>query len=302
MASAFTLPKSKKRRERFVRALTFVCAAVSILTTLGIIYVLVSESFGFFSNVSIWEFLTGTTWTPRAPDNPQFGVLPLLCGTMLVAVLAGLFAIPIGLLVAVYLSEYASSKFRGVVKPVLELLAGVPTVVYGYFALAFVTPLLKTFIPTLPVFNALSASIVVAIMILPIVASLSEEALAAVPKALREGGLAMGATKGEVIRGIVIPGALSGVMSAFLLALSRAVGETMAVTLAAGATPKLTIDPTESVQTMSAYIVNVSLGESPHGSLQYQTIFAVGLTLFAITLVMNVLAARLVSKYRRQYG
>ena len=220
----------------------------------------------------------------------------------MVAVLAGLFAIPIGLLVAVYLSEYASSKFRGVVKPVLELLAGVPTVVYGYFALAFVTPLLKTFIPTLPVFNALSASIVVAIMILPIVASLSEEALAAVPKALREGGLAMGATKGEVIRGIVIPGALSGVMSAFLLALSRAVGETMAVTLAAGATPKLTIDPTESVQTMSAYIVNVSLGESPHGSLQYQTIFAVGLTLFAITLVMNVLAARLVSKYRRQYG
>jgi phosphate transport system permease protein len=205
-------------------------------------------------------------------------------------------------MIAIYLSEYASPRLRLVVKPVLELLAGVPTVVYGFFALVFVTPILQKIWPDLPVFNALSASIVVGIMILPIVASLSEEALAAVPNALREGGMALGATKGEVIRGVVVPGALSGVMSSFILALSRAVGETMAVTLAAGATPNLTANPMETIQTMSAYIVNVSLGEAPHGSIAYQTIFAVGLTLFAITLAMNLIAARLVSKYRKQYG
>lgn len=221
---------------------------------------------------------------------------------MLIAVFAGLFAIPLGLMIGIYLSEYASSRVRAWVKPVLELLAGVPTVVYGYFALVLVTPALSKVFPELPVFNALSASIVVGIMILPIVASLSEEALTAVPRALREGGLALGATKGEVIRKIVIPGALSGVMSAFLLALSRAVGETMAVTLAAGATPNLTANPLETVQTMSAYIVNVSLGEAPHGSITYQTIFAVGLTLFVITLIMNLIATRLVMKYRKQYG
>jgi phosphate transport system permease protein len=205
-------------------------------------------------------------------------------------------------MIGIYLSEYASPRVRAWVKPVLELLAGVPTVVYGYFALVLVTPALKQIWPDLPVFNALSASIVVGIMILPIVASLSEEALAAVPRALREGGLALGATKGEVIRGVVIPGALSGVMSAFLLALSRAVGETMAVTLAAGASPNLTANPLETVQTMSSYIVNVSLGEAPHGSITYQTIFAVGLTLFVITLIMNLIAAKLVTKYRKQYG
>jgi phosphate transport system permease protein len=221
---------------------------------------------------------------------------------MLVAVFAGLFAIPLGLMIGIFLSEYASSRVRAYVKPVLELLAGVPTVVYGYFALVFVTPMLSKFIPDLPIFNALSASIVVGIMILPIVASLSEEALTAVPQALREGGLALGATKGEVIRKIVIPGALSGVMSAFLLALSRAVGETMAVTLAAGATPNLTANPLETIQTMSSYIVNVSLGEAPHGSIAYQTIFAVGLTLFVITLIMNLIAAKLVAKYRKQDG
>ena len=302
VADSFQLSKARKVRERFVRGLTFLCAVISIFTTLGIVYVLISESWGFFKEVSIWEFLTGTEWSPREATNPKFGVLPLFAGTMLVALLAGLFAIPLGLMIAIYLSEYASPKLRATIKPVLELLAGVPTVVYGYFALVFVTPALQKLFPELPVFNALSASIVVGIMILPIVASLSEEALAAVPRALREGGMALGATKGEVIRGVVIPGALSGVMSAFILALSRAVGETMAVTLAAGATPNLTANPMETIQTMSAYIVNVSLGEAPHGSIAYQTIFAVGLTLFVITLIMNLIAAKLVSKYRKQYG
>lgn len=302
MAESFQLSRSRKVRERFVRGLTFLCALVSVFTTIGIVYVLVSESIPFFQQVSIWEYLTGTHWSPRESTNPSFGILPLLAGTMLIAVFAGLFAIPLGLMIGIYLSEYASSKVRAWIKPVLELLAGVPTVVYGYFALVLVTPALSKVFPELPVFNALSASIVVGIMILPIVASLSEEALTAVPRALREGGLALGATKGEVIRKIVIPGALSGVMSAFLLALSRAVGETMAVTLAAGATPNLTANPLETVQTMSAYIVNVSLGEAPHGSITYQTIFAVGLTLFVITLIMNLIAARLVMKYRKQYG
>lgn len=302
MSTNFELSKGRIVRERIVRGLAFVCAAISLFTTIGIVYVLVSESIPFFRQVSVWDYLTGTEWSPRESTNPTFGVLPLLAGTMLVAVFAGLFAIPIGLMIGIYLSEYASSRVRAFVKPVLELLAGVPTVVYGYFALVFVTPLLSKFIPELPIFNALSAAIVVGIMILPIVASLSEEALTAVPRALREGGLALGATKGEVIRGVVIPGALSGVMSAFLLALSRAVGETMAVTLAAGATPNLTANPMETIQTMSAYIVNVSLGEAPHGSIAYQTIFAVGLTLFVITLIMNLIAAKLVSKYRKQYG
>lgn len=298
----FELSRGRKARERIVRGLAFFCAIVSIFTTLGIVYVLVSESIPFFQQVSIWDYLTGSEWSPREAAHPSFGILPLLAGTMIVAVFAGLFAIPVGLLIGVYLSEYASNRVRTLAKPVLELLAGVPTVVYGFFALVFVTPMLKKFVPDLPIFNALSAAIVVGIMILPIVASLSEDALAAVPRSLREGGLALGATKGEVIRGVVIPGALSGVMSAFLLALSRAVGETMAVTLAAGATPNLTANPLETIQTMSAYIVNVSLGEAPHGSIAYQTIFAVGLTLFVITLIMNLIAARLVSKYRKQYG
>ena len=302
MQDGFQLSKGRKVRERIVRGLTFLCARISIFTTVGMSYVVVSPSSGFFQQVPISDYLFGTEWSPREATNPKFGVLPLLAGTMLVAVFAGLIAIPLGLMIGIYLSEYASSKIRLAVKPILELLAGVPTVVYGYFALVFVTPLLQKVIPELPIFNALSASIVVGIMILPIVASLSEEALTAVPRALREGGLALGATKGEVIRGVVIPGALSGVMSAFLLALSRAVGETMAVTLAAGATPNLTANPLETIQTMSAYIVNVSLGEAPHGSLAYQTIFAVGLTLFVITLIMNLIAAKLVSKYRKQYG
>ncbi|RMG25471.1 MAG: phosphate ABC transporter permease subunit PstC [Armatimonadetes bacterium] len=288
-------------RERIVRAATFLCALISIGTTFGIIYVLVSESVQFFAKVSPIEFFTGTEWAPRfAP--PKFGVLPLLNGTLLVAVGAGAVAIPLGLLAGIYLSEYAKPRVRNALKPILEVLAGIPTVVYGYFAITFITPLLQQRIPDLPIFNALSAAIVVGIMTLPIVASLSEDALSAVPRELREGGMAMGATKGEVIRKIVIPGALSGVMSAFLLAFSRAVGETMAVTLAAGADPKMTLSFLTSIQTMSAYIVQASLGDTPHGTVEYQTIFAVGLTLFVITLIMNLLAAWLVKRYRQRYA
>lgn len=288
-------------RERVVRAITFLCALVSIGTTLGIIYVLVSESVQFFAEVSPFEFFGGTRWAPRF-SPPQFGVLPLLNGTLLVAVGAGAVSIPLGLLAGVYLSEYASRRTRNLLKPILELLAGVPTVVYGFFAITFITPLLQRVFPDLPIFNALSAAVVVGVMTFPIVASLSEDALSAVPRELREGGMAMGATRGEVIRRIVIPGALSGVMSAFLLALSRAVGETMAVTLAAGADPKVTLSFFTSIQTMSAYIVQASLGDTPHGTIEYQTIFAVGLTLFVITLAMNFIAAKLVGRYRQRYA
>ncbi|MER3413259.1 MAG: phosphate ABC transporter permease subunit PstC [Armatimonadota bacterium] len=296
-----SVAQSRVWRERFVRAVTFLCAFVSIGTTLGIVYVLVMESAQFFAKVSPIEFFGGTRWAPRS-SPPQFGVLPLLNGTLLVAVGAGIVSIPLGLLAGVYLSEYADRRVRNVVKPVLELLAGVPTVVYGFFAIAFITPLLQNVFPDLPIFNALSAAIVVGIMTFPIVASLSEDALSAVPRELREGGVAMGATRGEVIRKIVIPGALSGVMSAFLLAFSRAVGETMAVTLAAGADPKMTLSFFTSIQTMSAYIVQASLGDTPHGTIEYQTIFAVGLTLFAITLAMNLLSAKLVTRYRHRYA
>jgi len=252
--------------------------------------------------VSPWTFYTGTEWAPLF-SPARFGVLPLLCGTFLIAIGAGLFALPVGLLSAIYLSEYATPKVRNVLKPTLELLAGIPTVVYGYFGLTFVTPILQRIFGqnNVQVFNAASAAIVVGIMILPLVSSLCEDALSAVPRALREGGYGLGATKMEVTTRIVVPAALSGIMASFILALSRAVGETMAVKLAAGDTPKLTLNPGESVQTMTAYIVSVSQGDTPVGSIGYQTIFAVGITLFAITLLMNLLAARLVKRFRQVY-
>lgn len=231
----------------------------------------------------------------------RYGVLPLVCGTMLITVGAAIFALPVGLLAAIYLSEYATANVRRVLKPALELLAGVPTVVYGYFGIAFVTPLLRSLFPKVEVFNAASGAIVVGIMILPLVSSLCEDALRAVPKALREGGYGLGSTRLEVTTKIVVPGALSGIVAAFLLAISRAIGETMAVALAAGSTPKLTVNPGESIQTMTAYIVQVSQGDTPAGSIGYQTIFAVGLCLFAMTLGMNVLARRIVTRYRAVY-
>lgn len=283
-----------------IRSLLFACGAVSILTTAGIVAVLVYESLGFFREVTPWEFLTGTRWTPLF--KPQhFGVLPLVAGSMLVAVGASLVALPVGLASAIYLAEYAPQAARKVLKPALEILAGIPTVVYGYFALTFVTPLIRQVLPETGVFNAASASIVVGIMIVPMVASLSEDAIASVPRSLREASLGIGATKHETVTRVVIPAALSGILASFILALSRAIGETMAVTLAAGATPKLTLNPLESIQTMTAYIVQVSLGDTPAGSIEYRTIFAVGLLLFLITLAMNIMSRLVLRRFREVY-
>jgi phosphate transport system permease protein len=284
-------------REKGIGALLFLCAGVSILTTVGIVAVLAWESLPFFREVSVFEFLFGTQWTPLLEPR-SFGVLPLLAGTLLIVVGAALVALPVGLATGIYLSEYASARFRGIVKPVLEVLAGIPTVVYGYFALTAVTPFLRSIIPATEVFNAASGAIVVGIMILPMIASLCEDALSAVPDALRNGGYAVGATRAEVALQVVLPSALSGVMASFVLAISRAIGETMAVTLAAGATPKLTANPFESIQTMTAYIVQVSLGDTPRGTVEHRTIFAVGALLFLVTLGMNILARRVVRRFR----
>ncbi|MGQ0720347.1 MAG: phosphate ABC transporter permease subunit PstC [Candidatus Eiseniibacteriota bacterium] len=284
-------------RESLVRAALLLCAGVSVLTTGGIIAVLAVEALPFFGDVPILEFFAGTKWAPLLEPR-SFGVLPLFAGTMMIVVGAGLVAIPTGLATAIYLSEYSSPQFRGIVKPVLEILAGIPTVVYGYFALTSVTPLLQAVIPSTEVFNAASAAIVVGIMILPMVASLCEDALSAVPEALRRGGFALGATRAEVTVHVVVPSALSGIMASFVLALSRAIGETMAVTLAAGATPKLTLNPFESIQTMGAYIVQISLGDTPQGTIEHRTIYAVGALLFLITLAMNILARRIVERFR----
>ena len=287
-------------REELIKGALFGCAALSIATTLAIILVLVKEAWLFFENVGLFEFLLGTRWTPLLEPR-SFGVLPLVCGTFLIVVGAALFAIPVGLASAVYLSEYASERVRSVIKPVLEVLAGIPTIVYGYFALTFVTPTLSKVFPQTQVFNAASASIVVGIMILPMIASLCDDALRAVPNSLRNGAYALAATPYEVTSRVVVPAALSGVIASFVLALSRAIGETMAVTLAAGATPRITANPLESIQTMTAYIVQVSLGDTPAGTISYQTIFAVGALLFAITLGMNVIANRVLRRFREVY-
>lgn len=287
--------------ETVIRWLCFGAAAVSILTTVGIVFVLVKEAYLFFRQVSPIDFFTGTRWAPLFQPR-SFGVLPLIVGTLMITVGAGLIAIPLGTLVGLYLSEYASVRVRAVVKPALEILAGIPTVVYGYFGVFFVTPLLRAFVPSVEVFNAASGAIVVGIMILPLVSSLCEDALSAVPRGLREGAYALGATKFEVSWRTVFPAALSGIMASFVLALSRAVGETMAVTLAAGMSPKLTFNPAESIQTMTAYIVQISRGDTPAGTVEYQTIFAVGVTLFAFTMAMNILAIRLVKRFRQVYS
>lgn len=287
--------------ERAIGALLFLAGAISILTTIGIVAVLVWESVAFFRRVPIGDFLTGTEWTPLfVPQN--FGVLPLLVGSLQIAAIAAAIAIPLGLGSAIYLSEYSPRRLRKVLKPVLEILAGVPTVVYGYFALTFVTPILRSVIPGVGIFNALSAGIVVGVMVLPLIASLSEDAMAAVPRSLRQGAYALGATKFEVATRVVTPAALSGIVASFVLAISRAIGETMAVVLAAGMTPQLTMDPRESIQTMTSYIVQVSLGDTPFGSIEYQSIFAVGLTLFVVTLVMNIFGLWFLRRYREVYA
>ena len=283
-----------------VKWVFFACATISILTTAGILFTLIYQATSFFNEISIWEFLTGTRWTPILKPR-SYGVLPLVSGTLLVTLIAALVALPTGLMAAIFLSEYAPDKLRRFVKPVLEVLAGIPTVVYGYFALTFVTPLLQTVFEGLIVFNALSAGLVMGIMIIPMVSSLSEDAMVAVPRNLREGAYALGATRYEVSMKIVVPAALSGIIAAFILAISRAIGETMLVTIAAGATPSLSFNPMESVQTMTAYIVQLSLGEAPVGSLEYNTIFAVGLVLFAMTFVMNLLGFWIVRRFRESY-
>ena len=287
---------SRSPTERAVGAVLAACALATVATTVGIVAVLVWQSVGFFRQVPVTEFFGATEWTPLFVDG-QFGVWPLVVGTLLITAIAAVVALPLGLLAAVYVSQYASDGVRRVVKPALELLAGIPTVVFGYFALTAVTPFLRTFVPGLGVYNALSAGLVVGVMILPLVASLSEDALRSVPRRLAEGAYALGATQGEVVWKVVTPAALSGIVASFILALSRAIGETMIVVLAAGATPALTLDPRESVQTMTAFIVSATTGDSAEGSAVFQGLFAVGLLLFLITLAMNVVAQRVVQKY-----
>ncbi|MBY3621030.1 phosphate ABC transporter permease subunit PstC [Acinetobacter sp. CUI P1] len=294
--------KKKKLRitEHIMPVLLFLCAIISVFTTIGIVYTLFSESIAFFNEISLVDFFTGTKWAPLiAPTS--FGVLPLLAGTFMVTIIASLIALPIGLATAIYLSEYASTKVAKVVKPVLEVLAGVPTIVYGYFALSFIAPIIQGLIPGAGMFSALSAGIAVGIMIIPMVSSLSEDAMRAVPKSLRHGAYALGATRLEVALQVVVPAALSGIISSFVLAFSRAIGETMIVTIAAGATPQMTGNPLDSIQTMTAYIVQVSLGDTPHGSLAYGSIFAVGLTLFVITFGLNILASGIAKRFREVY-
>ncbi len=295
-------PRRVLRRFEFVIEWgLFLCALLSIGTTIGIIVVLTIETVAFLREVSIVEFLTGTEWTPLFAI-PRFGVLPLVLGTALVSLIAMVVALPMGLLSAIYLSEYASAGVRRVVKPVLELLAGIPTVVYGYFALLFVTPLLQRFVPALSGFNALSPGIVMGIMILPLVSSLAEDAMRGVPRGLREGSYALGATKMQTSLRVVVPAAFSGITAAFILAVSRAIGETMIVAIAAGQQPRLTFDPTVPVETMTAYIVQISLGDTPQGTLEYRTIFAVGMLLFIGTFGLNLVSAWLRERFREEYA
>jgi phosphate transport system permease protein len=279
----------------------FLCAATSVLVTAGIILVLLFETLEFLREVSVVEFLTGTEWTPLFSEK-HFGVLPLVVGTALVSLIAMIVALPAGLLSAIYLSEYAPRRLRRIVKPLLEILAGVPTVVYGYFALLFVTPLLQRFIPNLSGFNALGPGIVMGIMILPLVSSLSEDALHAVPNGLREGAFALGATRMQATLRVVVPAAFSGISASFILAVSRAIGETMIVAVAAGQQPRLTTNPLVPIETMTAYIVQVSLGDTPAGTLEYRTIFAVGMLLFAMTFVLNLASDRLRRRFREEYA
>ena len=286
--------------ERAIAVALFLSAFLSILITVGIVAVLLFEALAFFGDVTFWEFITGTRWTPLF-SSKQFGVLALVAGTTLTALLAMLVSLPLGLLSAIYLSEYAPDRIRRLVKPILEVLAGIPTVVYGYFALLFVTPILRNISGDISVFNALSASIVMGIMILPMVSSLSEDAMRSVPRNLREAAYALGSTKLEVSTLVVVPAALSGIMSAFILAVSRAIGETMIVTIAAGQNPSFTLNPFVPIETMTAYIVQVSQGDAPAGSIEFKTIFAVALLLFVMTLVMNLLSQYVVSRFREEY-
>lgn len=295
-----TKREKQKLKENLIKGALFLCALLSVFTTIGIIGVLLFETIEFFKEVSIIEFLTDTQWTPLFVDK-HFGIMPLVAGTALVSFIAMCVAVPLGLLSAVYLSEYANKKFKAAVKPALEILAGVPTVVYGYFALLFVTPVLQKILPDLSGFNALSAGIVMGIMILPMVSSMSEDAMYAVPRALKDGAYALGATRFQVSMTVVVPAALSGIMSSFVLAASRAIGETMIVAIAAGQQPNLTLNPFVPVETITAYIVQVSLGDTPTGTIEYKTIFAAGMTLFLFTLTLNMISTWLRERFREEY-
>jgi phosphate transport system permease protein len=287
-------------KEKAIESLLLFAALTSVAITIGIVGVLVYESIGFFRHVSLWDFLTDTQWTPLFSE-PHYGILPLVSGTLVTTAVALAVAVPMGSLIAIYLSEYASRGIRETIKPALELLSAVPTVVYGYFALLFVTPALQTLWPALPGFNMLSAGLVIGIMIVPYVSSVSEDAMRAVPVHLREGAFALGATRMQTALRVVFPSALSGITAAYVLGISRAIGETMVVAIAAGMQPTLTWNPLEPAATMTAYIVQVSLGDLPHGSVGYQTIFATGLTLLLMTLVFNVVGHVLKKRYRQIY-
>jgi phosphate transport system permease protein len=286
--------------QRFIVGIFGLFALVSVLTTFGIVITLLVDAIPFFQEVPLFDFLTDTQWTPLFTQK-EYGIFVLISATFLTSIISLVVALPLGLLSAICLSEYAPRSLRRWLKPALEILAGVPTVVYGYFALLFVTPILRNFIPDIQSFNSLSAGIVMGIAIIPTVASLSEDAIYAVPNSLRQGAYALGATKREVILGVVIPSALSGIVASFILGVSRAVGETMIVTIAAGQSPNLTLNPLVPVATMTAYIVQVSLGDAPAGSLAFKTIYAVGLTLFAITLVLNIYSFWFVRRFQQKY-
>lgn len=301
MIAASRNKKSKKIIEKLVPIALFLAAALSVLTTFGIVFTLIFETFEFFSRISITDYIFGTEWLPFSGKEPLYGVLPLILGTFKVTFIAILVAVPFGLGAAIYLSEYASDKTRRIVKPILEILAGVPTIVYGFFALTFITPALQEIIPSLKIFNALSPGIVVGIMILPMIASMSEDAMSSVPNSIREGALGLGSTKFEVAIKVVLPAALSGIVASVVLAVSRAIGETMIVSLAGGSTPTFEFGFTDSIQTMTAYIVQVSTGDAGYGTTIYYSIYAVGFTLFIFTLAMNLLAQYISKRFREEY-
>ncbi|MBK8071037.1 MAG: phosphate ABC transporter permease subunit PstC [Ramlibacter sp.] len=300
LAELARIKAARKRKDKLIETVLLLAACVSVFTTLAIVYILLRESLVFFSNVPLWTFLTDSQWTPLF-DDAHFGIAVLLSGTLSSSLVALVIAIPLGTVIAIYLSEFAGHRIREVLKPVLELLSGVPTIIYGFFALLVVTPLIQKIYPGLPTFNVLSAGIVMGIMIIPYVSSLSEDAMRAVPMSLREGAYAMGSTRFQTATRVVVPAALSGIASAYILGISRAVGETMILAVAAGMQPNLTLNPLEPAATITSFIVQVALGDLPHGSVGYQTIFAAGLTLMVLTLSFNLLGYWLRRKYREAY-
>lgn len=300
LAELARIKAARKRTDKIIETVLLLAACVSVFTTLAIVYILVKESLVFFSNVPLWKFLTDSQWTPLF-DDAHFGIAVLLSGTLSSSLVALSIAIPLGTIIAIYLSEFAGHKTREVLKPVLELLSGVPTIIYGFFALLVITPLIQKIYPGLPTFNVLSAGIVMGIMIIPYVSSLSEDAMRAVPMSLREGAYAMGSTRFQTATRVVVPAALSGIASAYILGISRAVGETMILAVAAGMQPNLSLNPLEPAATITSFIVQVALGDLPHGSVGYQTIFAAGLTLMLLTLSFNLLGYWLRRKFREAY-